>query len=106
MKALLLALVALSLGACAAAPPAPAPFRSVALPSGAQGLEVRCGGLQHTFADCMNVAAVACAGPYREVSRDSYSPGSVAVPVGVTGELTVDVKIRKRTMIVQCGAAS
>lgn len=90
-----LALVALISTSCATTPTP----KAVSLPSGQQGLAVKCSGTHRSWSDCMNAAGAACGGAYDIVSQNGESVGGVAAPVGNSA---VFMHAVHREMIVSC----
>lgn len=73
--------------------------KQVSLPSGRQGVPVRCSGTAHSWSDCMNAAGTACGGAYDIVSENGEGVGGMAMPVGNSA---VFVHAIRREMIVAC----
>jgi len=88
-------LVVVVLTACATGP------KTVALPTGQQGLELDCSGAAYTFEFCKSDAAKACHGPYQIVSEETSAPyesgARLGAPMSFVGS--------NRRMVVVCGAA-
>ncbi len=85
------------LAGCITRPPKP-----VSLPSGEQGIAVRCSGAARSWSDCMNAAGAACGGAYDIVSENGESVGGMAAPVGNSAMF---VHAIHREMIVSCRGA-
>jgi hypothetical protein len=84
------------LAGCVTHPPKP-----VSLPSGEQGIAVRCSGAARSWSDCMNAAGTACAGAYDIISQNGENVGGMAAPVGNSAMF---VHAIHREMIVACKA--
>jgi hypothetical protein len=98
MKVRLSVALALALLAGCVTPHQP---KSVSLPSGQQGVAVRCSGTARSWSDCMNAAGSACGGAYEIVSQNGESVGGMAAPVGNSA---VFLHAIHREMIVACVA--
>lgn len=88
-------LVLFGLAACAA--PAPRP---VQLPNGHSGYSLSCNGTARNIADCMNLAAKFCGGPYTVVDRDSAATAGIVTPAGNSAVVMHGVH---RVLIFECG---